>query len=129
LKTTLVDSMRTISFVFFLFLTSIIASSQTIEMECTISRKSGAELVLNPAYFDLNSLPIVGSSVLLNIYVKGNTGSDYHEITQLTVMKWFPESKSILLLLPKDFEKDLQNYGLNKSDISTGEKVKISWNH
>jgi hypothetical protein len=98
-------------------------------MECTISRKSGTELVLNPAYFDLNSLPIVGSSVLLNIYVKGNTGSGYQEITLLTVMKWLPESKSILLLLPKDFENALQNYGLNKSDISTGEKVKISWNH
>lgn len=86
------------------------------------------ELVLHPAHYDLSSLPIVGSSVHFKIYVDKNNNTDYHEITQLTVLKWLPESKCIQLLLPNDFENYLKNWNLEKSAISVGEKVKISWN-
>lgn len=129
MKTRLPEFMKILSIIFFLFLTPVISFTQMTEMECTISRKSSTEIVLHPAHFDLNSLPIVGSSVHFKIYVDKNTSAGYHEIAQLTVLKWFLESKSIQLLLPIDFENNLKNWSLEKSAISVGEKVKISWNH
>jgi len=104
---------------------------QIMEVECQVLRRGGAYLTLTPAHYDEASLPAIGATIYLFLYVNTNLPEGkpegYYELFTVEVIKYSAEVKSIIVKMNEEMEAAKNKTGLPDILLMKGSRVKISW--
>jgi hypothetical protein len=108
-------------------------TAQRTEIECTIYKKSAGHLTLKPAHYDIETIPAAGDQVMLSVYLKENlpVGKEegYYELFMIETTRLIPGARSILFKAEQNMDAAKTKHGINDIQLTTGSRVKISWNH